>query len=101
MKRALTASLSAVSICGLACLFPGVAGANGSDANALTNQAQLHPWEANQTGWTPYGVPVGEVYPAAPGALLGRTAIISLAMTRSYRPCPATTMATRLHPAPA
>jgi hypothetical protein len=71
MKRALTASLSAVSICALACLVPGVAGANGSDANALTNQAQLHPWEANQTGWTPYGVPVGEVYPAAPGGFIG------------------------------
>ena len=52
MKHALTASLSATSICALACLVPGVAAANGSDANALANQAQLHPWEANQTGWT-------------------------------------------------
>ena len=71
MKHASTASLSAVSICTLACLVPGVAGANGSDANAMTNQAQLHPWEANQTGWTPYGVAVGEVYPAAPGGFIG------------------------------
>ena len=71
MKHALTASVPAVSICALAYLVPGVASANGSDANALTNQAQLHPWEANQTGWTPYGVPVGEVYPAAPGGFIG------------------------------
>jgi hypothetical protein len=71
MKHALTAFLSAVSICALSCLVPGVAAANGSDANAQANQAQLHPWEANQTGWTPYGVPVGEVYPAAPGGFIG------------------------------
>jgi hypothetical protein len=67
MKRALTA----VSICALGCLVPGMAAANGGDANAEANQAQLHPWEANQTGWTPYGVPVGEVYPAAPGGFIG------------------------------
>jgi hypothetical protein len=71
MKHAMTASLSATSICALACLAPGVAAANGSDANAQANQAQLHPWEANQTGWTPYGVAVGEVYPAAPGGFIG------------------------------
>jgi hypothetical protein len=71
MKHALRASLSAASICALACLVPGVTAANGSDANAQANQAQLHPREANQTGWTPYGVPVGEVYPAAPGGFIG------------------------------
>jgi len=71
MKHALTASLSAASTCALAWLVPGVAVANGSDANAQANQAQLHPWEANQTGWTPYGVAVGEVYPAAPGGFIG------------------------------
>ena len=70
MKRALTA-LSAASVCALVCLVPGVAAANGGDANAQANQAQLHPWEANQTGWTPYGDPVGEVYPAAPGGFVG------------------------------
>ena len=43
----------------------------GGDANAQANQAQLHPWEGNQTGWTPYGVAVGEVYPAAPGGFVG------------------------------
>ena len=71
MKHALTAFLSAASICALACLVPGVAAANGDDANAQANQAQLHPWEANQTGWTLYGVAVGEVYPAAPGGFIG------------------------------
>jgi hypothetical protein len=71
MKHALTAFLSAASICAVACLVPGVAVANGADANAEANQAQLHPWEANQTGWTPYGAPVGEVYPAAPGGFVG------------------------------
>ena len=71
MEHVSTASLSAASICALACLVPGVAAANGSDATALANQAQLHPWEANQAGWTPYGVPVGEVYPAAPGGFMG------------------------------
>jgi hypothetical protein len=48
-----------------------VAAANGNDANAEANQAQLHPWEANQTGWAPYGAAVGEVYPAAPGGFIG------------------------------
>jgi hypothetical protein len=71
MKHVLTASLSATSIFTLACLVTGAAVANGADANAQANQAQLHPWEANQTGWTPYGVPVGEVYPAAPGGFIG------------------------------
>lgn len=71
MKHALTAFLSAASICALACLVPGIAAANGSDANAEANQAQLHPWEANQTGWAPNGAPVGEVYPAAPGGFIG------------------------------
>ena len=71
MKHALTAFLSAGSICALACLVPGVAAANGNDATAMANQAQLHPWEANQTGWAPYGAPVGEVYPAAPGGFIG------------------------------
>ena len=52
-------------------LVPGAAAANGADANAEGNQAQLHPWEGNQTGRTPYGVAVGEVYPAAPGGFIG------------------------------
>jgi hypothetical protein len=71
MKHALTPFLCAGSICALVCLVPGVAAANGGDANALANQAQLHPWEANQTGWAPFGAPVGEVYPAAPGGFIG------------------------------
>jgi hypothetical protein len=71
MKHALTVLLSAASICAPACLIPGVAAANGADANAQANQAQLHPWEGNQTGWRPYGAAVGEVYPAAPGGLIG------------------------------
>jgi hypothetical protein len=71
MKPALTAFLSAASICALTCLVPGAAAANGNDANAQANQAQLHPWEGNQTGWSPYGAPVGEVYPAAPGGFIG------------------------------
>ena len=71
MKHTLTVFLSAASICALACLVPGVAAANGADANAMANQAQLHPWEGNQTGWRPYGAAVGEVYPAAPGGFIG------------------------------
>jgi hypothetical protein len=71
MKHALTAFLSAASICALACLVPGVAAANGNDPNAEANQAQLHPWEANQTGWAPYRAPIGEPYPAAPGGFIG------------------------------
>ena len=70
MKHVLTASLSATSIFTLACLVTGAAVANGADANAQANQAQLHPWEGNQTGWTPYGAAVGEVYPAAPGGFV-------------------------------
>jgi hypothetical protein len=38
MEHASTASLSAASICALACLVPGVAAANGSDATALANR---------------------------------------------------------------
>lgn len=71
MKHALRAFLSAASICALGCLVPGVAAANGSDANAEANQAQLHPWEANQTGWAPYRTAIGEPYPAAPGGFIG------------------------------
>ena len=71
MKYPLTVLLSSASICGLVCLVPGVAAANGADANAQKNQAQLHPWEGNQTGWRPYGAAVGEVYPAAPGGFVG------------------------------
>jgi hypothetical protein len=71
MRHPLPILLSAASICALASLVPGVAAANGADANAMANQAQLHPWEANQTGWRPYGAAVGEVYPAAPGGFIG------------------------------
>jgi hypothetical protein len=71
MKPTLNVLLSAASIGGLACLVPGVVAANGADANAQANQAQLHPWEGNQTGWRPYGAAVGEVYPAAPGGFIG------------------------------
>jgi hypothetical protein len=71
MKHPLTVFLSAASICALACLVPGASAANGADANAMANQAQLHPWEGNQTGWRPYGAAVGEVYPAAPGGFIG------------------------------
>jgi hypothetical protein len=73
MRHALTVLLFTASICAPACLIPGVAAANGADANAQANQAQLHPWEGNQTGWRPYagsfsslvfdrrsGIPVGE-----------------------------------------
>jgi hypothetical protein len=62
MKHALTVLLSTASICAPACLIPGMAAANGADANAQANQAQLHPWEANQTGWRPYGAAVGNGY---------------------------------------
>ena len=71
MRHALTVLLFTASICAPACLIPGVAAANGADANAQANQAQLHPWEGNQTGWRPYGAAVGEVYPAAPGGFVG------------------------------
>src|SRR5271166_5195535 len=71
MRHPLTILLAAASICALASLVPGVAAANGADANAQANQAQLHPWEGNQTGWRPYSAAVGEVYPAAPGGFIG------------------------------
>ena len=71
MRHALTVLLCTASICAPACLIPGVAAANGADAKAQANQAQLHPWEGNQTGWRPYCAAVGEVYPAAPGGFVG------------------------------
>jgi hypothetical protein len=58
MKHALTAPLSAVSICALACLVPGVAGANGSDANALINQA-TPPVGSEPDGLDPIRCPCG------------------------------------------
>ena len=59
-------SVEAATAAGTVC-----APSNGTDANAQANQAQLHPWEGNQTGWRPYGAAVGEVYPAAPGGFVG------------------------------
>ena len=67
MRHTLTALLSAASICAFACAVPTVAWAEGGDANAEADQAQLHPWSADQTpDWTPYGVPMGEVYEGVP-----------------------------------
>jgi hypothetical protein len=73
MRHTLTALLSAASICAFACALPGAAWAmGGGDANAEADQAQLHPWMPNQTpGWTPYGVPLGEVYDAVPTVVYG------------------------------
>ncbi len=59
MRHILTALLSAASICACACAFPAAAWANGGDANAEADQAQLHPWMPDQTpDWSPYGVPL-------------------------------------------
>ncbi len=68
MRQTLTTLLSAASICAFACAIPTAAWAmGGGDANAEADQAQLHPWSPNQTpDWTPYGVPMGEVYEGVP-----------------------------------
>ena len=68
MKHLLTGVLSSAAVFAVLCATPAVANGNGGDANAEANQAQIHPWEANQTpDWAPGQVAVGELYPAVPG----------------------------------
>jgi hypothetical protein len=62
----------------------------------MANQAQLRPWEANQTGWVPYGAAVGEVYPAALGGFigpngyqLGYSEAVPVPIEPGYSPAPA------------
>jgi hypothetical protein len=67
MKHLLIGVLSSAAVLAVVCATPALA--NGGDANAEANQAQIHPWEANQTpDWTPNEVAVGELYPAVHGA---------------------------------
>ena len=69
MKHGMTGLLSSAAVFAVLCATPAVANGNGGDANAEANQAQIHPWEANQTpDWAPGQVAVGELYPAVPGA---------------------------------
>ena len=93
MKHVLTGLLSSAAV--LAVLAaPAVAKGNGNDARFEANQAQLHPWSADQTPrWSPYDVDVGELYPAAPGAdaFYGPNGVRQLgtmtAVTAPTRPC--------------
>ncbi len=67
MKRLFIALLSSAAV--FAVLYETPALANGNDPRFEANQAQLHPWEPNQTpGWSANSVPIGEPYPAVPGA---------------------------------
>jgi hypothetical protein len=72
MKHALTALLSAGSIFAFACGRPALAASNGTPPNWMKEQAQSYPWMADQgPWWTPWGIPMGEVYSAAPGYAYG------------------------------
>ena len=52
MKHLLIGVLSSAAVLAVVCATPALA--NGGDANAEADQAQFHPWEANQTpDWTP------------------------------------------------
>ncbi len=67
MKYVLTGLLSSAAIFAVMGATPALA--NGADANAEADQAQLHPWMPNQTpDWSPNDVAIGELYPAVPGA---------------------------------
>ena len=68
MKHGMTGLLSSAAVLAVLCAPPALAAGNGGDANGEANQAQIHPWEANQTpDWAPGQVAVGEIYPAVPG----------------------------------
>jgi hypothetical protein len=68
MTHVLAAILSSAAVFAVLCETPALAG-NGNDPRFEANQAQLHPGEANQApDWKPNDVPVGEPYPAVPGA---------------------------------
>lgn len=68
MKRLFIALLSSAAVFAVLYETPALAG-NGNDPRFEADQAQLHPWQADQTPrWSPSAVPVGEPYPAVPGA---------------------------------
>ena len=68
MKRVLAGLLPA-ALFAVVFATPAFANGNGGDVTAEGNQAQLHPWSANQAPyWSPYDVGIGEQYPAVPGA---------------------------------
>lgn len=92
MKRGMTGLLSCTAIFAVLCATPALAAGNGGDANFEANQAQIHPWEADQTpDWAPGEVALGEVYPKVPGAdaFYGPNGIRRLgAMAAPTRSCP-------------
>jgi hypothetical protein len=67
MRHNLTLLLSTVAIRAFVRATPALAQVgNGNDLNAQTEQAQLHPSQANESpNYIPDGVPAGEVYPSA------------------------------------
>ena len=68
MKLVLTALLSSAAAFAVLCQTPALAG-NGNDARFEADQAQMHPWAADQSpDWSPNEVAVGELYPKVPGA---------------------------------
>jgi len=68
MKRISVALLSSAAVFAVLCGTSALA-ANGNDARFEADQAQLHPWAADQSPrWSPNEVAVGEPYPAVPGA---------------------------------
>jgi hypothetical protein len=68
MKSVLIALLSSAAVFAVLCETPALAG-NGNDARFEADQAQIHPWAADQSpDWTPHDVAVGELYPKVPGA---------------------------------
>lgn len=66
MKHTFATLLVSAAVFTALCETPALA--LGADARAEANQAQLHPWEANQTPyWSANDVAIGEVYRAVPG----------------------------------
>ena len=90
MKHTLTGLLSSAAVLAVLCATPALA--NGSDARAEADQAQLHPWMPNQSPrWYPNDVAIGELYPIVPGAqaFYGPNGVRPLgAMAPPARSCP-------------
>jgi hypothetical protein len=92
MKYVLTGLLSSAAVFAVLCATPALAVGNGNDANFEADQAQIHPWSADQTpDWNRHEVAVGELYPKVPGAqaFYGPNGIRPLgAMAVPTRTCP-------------
>jgi hypothetical protein len=97
MRHALTLLFSTAAMGAVGCATPALAQvSNGGDSNAQTEQAQLHPMQANEAPlYVPGGAPEGEVYPSAgpyayygPNGMRADSLIVMLTARRTLLPRP-------------